>query len=267
MAQHFQPFKLLARKTLTPTAALLRFEVPGGVALGGPGHVAPTGVKVLLPGTEIEKSYSPVGLPSDLGCFDLLVRAYPPRPGGGLGAYLCNLREGESALMKVKPRSFSNVGGVPWEPGRWKQLGLLACGTGLAPLIQVARQVLHSGDGTKVSLVMASRTEDEILMRNDLEDMAARYSSFSLHLQLSQPPKSWPEDASGRVTESTLKQYLPAPGVGAMVLICGTDGFVSDMAGPVLKEKGPDGKKKKLQGPLGGYLEKMGYSADMVHKF
>ena len=35
------------------------------------------------------------------GSFDLLVKAYPPREGGGVGAYLCGLEPGESALMSL----------------------------------------------------------------------------------------------------------------------------------------------------------------------
>ena len=35
------------------------------------------------------------------GSFELLVKAYPPRRGGGLGAYLCGLDPGETALMSL----------------------------------------------------------------------------------------------------------------------------------------------------------------------
>lgn len=33
---------------------------------------------------------------------DLLVKAYPPRPGGGVGAFLCSLAPGQAAALKVK---------------------------------------------------------------------------------------------------------------------------------------------------------------------
>ncbi|CAE7753105.1 cbr1 [Symbiodinium sp. CCMP2592] len=152
MASAFQRFELLRRKQLTPTACLLRFAVPGGQPLGGYDRTAPTGVKVQLPGRDgssLEKSYSPVSHPSQVGFFDLLVRAYPPRPGGGVGAYLCGLQPGQGALMKVKPESFSSLCGAPLRPGRWDQIGLIAAGTGLAPLLQVALEALSWRDTTR----------------------------------------------------------------------------------------------------------------------
>ncbi|CAJ1346407.1 unnamed protein product [Effrenium voratum] len=264
MGSAFRPFELLWKRRLTPSASLLRFAVPDGLPLGGHGRTAPTGVKVQLPGTELEKSYSPVSLPAQAGSFDLLVRAYPPRQGGGMGAYLCALQPGQTALMKVKPESFSHLGGLPLARGRWDQLGLVACGTGLAPLLQVANEALSWNQGTRVSLVLACRDEEEILMRQELEEMAGPF--FSLHIQLSRPAASWPAEQSGRITPETLQQRLPAPDSNCFILVCGTDGFVSTVAGPVERIQ-LDGKKRKVQGPLGGFLAKLGYSADKVHKF
>ena len=43
----------------------------------------------------------------------------------------------ERARVRAE-ESFSHLGGLPLARGRWDQLGLVACGTGLAPLLQVA---------------------------------------------------------------------------------------------------------------------------------
>lgn len=40
-------------------------------------------------------------------------------------------------LRKMVEAQFSDLVGKPLRPGRWEQLGLVACGTGLAPLLQV----------------------------------------------------------------------------------------------------------------------------------
>ncbi|CAE7261968.1 unnamed protein product [Symbiodinium sp. KB8] len=209
----FQRFELLRRKQLTPTACLLRFAVPGGQPLGGYDRTAPTGVKVQLlshDGSSLEKSYSPVSHPSQVGFFDLLVRAYPPRPGGGLGAHLCGLRPGQAALMKVKPESFSSLCGAALRPGRWDRLGLIAAGTGLAPLLQVAREALSWRDTTRLSLVLACRSESEILMREELE-LLAQNPAIRISYQLSKPGPGWPSDCSGRLSKAVLEQSLPSP--------------------------------------------------------
>ena len=77
------------------------------------------GVKAFLDGEDektgapvtLEKSYSPVSLPSVERSFDLLVKAYPPRQGGGVGAFLCGLEPGENAYLKLKPPRL--IKGVP----------------------------------------------------------------------------------------------------------------------------------------------------------
>ncbi|CAE7268638.1 unnamed protein product [Symbiodinium sp. CCMP2456] len=194
-------------------ACLLRFAVPGGQPLGGYDRTAPTGVKVQLlsqDGSSLEKSYSPVSHPSQVGFFDLLVRAYPPRPGGGLGAYLCGLKPGQAALMKVKPESFSSLCGAPLRPGRWDRLGLIAAGTGLAPLLQVAREALSWRDATRLSLVLACRSESEILMREELE-LLVQNPAIRISYQLSKPGPGWPSDCSGRLSKAVLEQRLPSP--------------------------------------------------------
>merc|ERR1719265_1572972 len=75
----FKPYPLLSQRSASPDSKVLRFGVPDGSCLGGAGRTAPTGVKVQLPGTSLEKSYSPVSHPAEKGTFDLLVKAYPPR--------------------------------------------------------------------------------------------------------------------------------------------------------------------------------------------
>ena len=54
-----------------------------------------------------------------------------------------------------------------------------------------------------------------------------------------------------------------------MVLVCGTDGFVSTWGGPIGRAPpGPDGKKgAKVQGPLRGLLAEAGFDESEVFKY
>lgn len=264
----FQPYTLLSQRSVSPDSKVLRFEVPGGGCLGGMGRTAPTGVKVQLPGTTLEKSYSPVSHPGEEGIFDLLVKAYPPRDGGGLGSFLCGLQVGETAPMKIKGSGFSLLGGGVVHPNRWKRLGLLANGTGIAPLLQVALQLLSATeDETQISIIYTNRREEDILMHEELEQMTRNYGKrLAVFHTLTSPGADW-AGARGRPDEELLRRGLPPPGPDTMLLVCGTDAFVSDMAGPVQRVRTPEGKKKKVQGELCGLLKGLGYKASMVHKF
>lgn len=94
-------FRLLEKKDVTLDSMLLRFALPYSLARlpahGDAGYRAPTGVYCIANVTaadgELRKSYSPVSLP-DAPHLDLLVKAYPYRPGGGLGKLLCELAPG-----------------------------------------------------------------------------------------------------------------------------------------------------------------------------
>jgi hypothetical protein len=94
-------FRLLEKADASPDSKLLRFALPHSLARlpahGDAGYRAPTGVYCIANVTaadgELRKSYSPVSLP-DAPHLDLLVKAYPYRPGGGLGKLLCELAPG-----------------------------------------------------------------------------------------------------------------------------------------------------------------------------
>jgi len=104
-------------------------------------------------------------------------------------------------------------------------------------------------------------------MRRELEDMAAAHAArLQVTLTLTRPGPAW-MGVRGRPDEDMLRQHLPPPGTGTLILVCGTDGFVESMAGEKQRVTGPDGAKKKLQGPLSGALVRLGYSVTMVHKF
>merc|ERR1719362_786056 len=79
---------------------------------------------------------------------------------------------------------------------------------------------------------------------------------------LTKPTDGWVGER-GRPTLDMLKKCLPVPDSEAMVLVCGTDAFVASLAGPLQRTVTPEGKKKKVQGPLSGLLAELGYTESM----
>lgn len=69
----------------------------------------------------------------------------------------------------------------------WLAAGMLAGGTGITPMYQVARAVLQDPkDTTNFSLIFGNLTEDDILIRDLLDDLARQHpdrcSPWSLHV-------------------------------------------------------------------------------------
>lgn len=277
-APHALQYTLLHKVQQSPNSWLLRFSLPPPRRFLGDDLTLPTCIKVLYPnGTDeagnprrLEKSYSPVSHPADEGVVDLVVKAYPPRPGGGVGAYICGLEPGQAMQAIVKSKRVMH--GDAAVLGRWSNVGLVAGGTGIAPLLQVARILLADAqDQTRVHLLSINRREEDILMRTELDQLASSHPDrFKVSYSLTSPPPGW-EGHTGRGSAAMIAASLPPPtGDGkTMVLVCGTDGFVATWGTPIGRApKKADGSEgPKIQGPLLGLLAASNFDASEVFKY
>ena len=272
-----QPYKLLHKTRLSPDSYLLQYQILGRNILGNDPEI-PTCVKVDYPdGTDaktgapkvLSKSYSPVSHPNVHGKFDLIVKSYPLEPGGGVGKFICDMSIGESITGTLKKERVMH--GSTAVEGRWKNVGLIAGGTGIAPLLQIARILLDSplDKNTKIHLLFINRHKEDILGRSVIDQMAKDHPDhFFVTYSLTEDETS--EFESGRGTVEMVKKALPPPtSEDAMVFVCGKDGFVAHWGGPVVRgPKNADGSKgPKIQGPLEGVLKDAGYTAEQVFKY
>lgn len=274
----YNAYTLLSSTSVSPDSKILKFALPPNLTIFG--MLLPSCVKVkhefMYDGTTfvLDKSYSPISLPDQTGFFELLVKGYDPHPGvgkdpGGLGAFLVALQPGETGKMEAKKDRLMH--GAPYRPNRWKELGFVAGGTGIAPMLQMIRTILADPlQKTRMSLVFANRKVDDILMRHELDHLAkAHPDRFRLHYVLSSPPADW-SGGSGWVSLSDLNtDHLPAPGAGTMILACGRDEFLETVSGKTARAPPAPGEKKglKIQGELTGLLKAAGYGAEHVYKF
>lgn len=280
-----QSYKLLKKKQLSHDSFLLRYALPEERSILGIDPLLPTCIKIdYQPTTEghkaLSKSYSPVSHPNQSGYFDLVVKAYPYREGGGVGKYLCDMEVGASITGKLKGERMMH--GSPKVVGRgWKHIGLVAGGTGIAPLLQIARIVLESSaveEKPRVHLLFVNHTSKDILGKEEIEELARKHPdhffvthSFTRHDDdeaIGECPVG-STFARGRGDAELASAALPKPSPGeTMVLVCGRDGFVAHWAGPVTRAPTTDGSKgPKIQGPLLGVLAEAGFTAEQVFKY
>jgi len=274
-------YTLLSSQQISPDSRLLRFALPAEMPTLGAPLPSCMKVKQTFSGTDgeftLDKSYSPVSLPDQQGFLELLVKGYSPRNAthpathggkGGLGAFLVDLQVGQSADMIVKaPRLFH---GQLYSTNRWTEIGMVAGGTGIAPMVQMIRTILADPtERTAISLVFANRHERDILMRQDLESLAAQHRGrFKVHFVLSSPPEDW-SAGRGWVTATDMA-ILPKPNQSnVMILVCGRDEFLDTVSGRTTRGKSPKPGKKgpKIQGELTGLLAQAGYDTSQVYKF
>ncbi len=268
----FRSLPLLDAWPCSADARVLRFRLPDGVddlrALG-----VPSGVKVRreVRGRVLDKSYSPVSLPAAAGHLDLLVKRYPADTSEGLGAFLCAMRPGDCVDVKLKPRKLFS--GRPAADHAWENLALVGCGTGVCPLFQMAAAAAAAETnqtegapplGRRIWFVSAHRSEDEFLLREELDDLARQFGAARFrHVRVV-------SEEGGRVRPEHFRPpHFPAPGhpETTRVVVCGTDGFLETVAGPHVRVAVPGKtKKRKLQGPLDGLLRDAGFVKEQVTK-
>ena len=115
----------------------------------------------------------------------------------------------------------------PWkkfgyEANKWKHLGMIAGGTGLAPMYQLILESLNTaGDDTKITLLYANKSGADILLKERLDKLAAQHPSrFNVVYSLDTPPPGW-KGEKGFVTADMVKEHMPAPVDGTRIFVCG----------------------------------------------
>jgi cytochrome-b5 reductase len=148
-----------------------------------------------------------------------------------------------------------------WTPNKHNHIALISGGTGITPMYQLARAIFNNPeDKTKVTLVFANVSEQDILLKKEFEHLENTYPQrFRAFYVLDKAPKEW-KGGKGYITKELLKQVLPEPKEeNIKVFVCGPP--------PMYKAISGAKKSPSDQGELDGSLKELGYSKDQVYKF
>jgi cytochrome-b5 reductase len=220
------PYKLTAIETDTHDTKTFRFELPADATLDMlPGDFLY--VHAAIDGKSVKRAYTPSSLPGANGFFDLTVKRYAT---GVVSKYLHDQQIGDTVLM-----SGPNQGGH-WVDGMAKQVGFLAGGTGITPMISIIRWILTKRIDAELFLVFANKTEADIIFRKEWQRAVQEHQSFHCRHVLEEPPPGWPE-GTGRITTDILRRHLPAPGADTCIFLCGPPPMV-DALEAALKDLG-----------------------------
>ncbi|CBZ52712.1 hypothetical protein NCLIV_025010 [Neospora caninum Liverpool] len=186
---------------------------------------------------EIERKYTPITGDDVKGYVDLLVKIYRKGEvaqfpdGGKMSQYLDSLRIGDHVDMMGPFGLIEYLGDGEFRVNRRvlkkKHIGMVAGGTGITPMFQLLSSILRAGgDSTSLSLLFANRTEDDILLRDELEEMHEQYpDKFQCSFTVDVPSPTW-RFYSGFVNEEMLKAVMPPPCSDTVILLCGAPPMV-----------------------------------------
>lgn len=250
LTQEKQRVKLISKEVLSHDVCIFRFETSPGLLLGlkAGRHLIVSATKE---GKMISRNYSPVSPENTVGYFDLCVKVYRPNekfPQGGLmSQYLDAMTIGEFVEVKGPigkcyysgPAELTMLQGEAARTKRVTSLGMIAGGVGLTPLLAILRKILaNPADTTKVTLLFANQTENDIFMREELEALQERHSNFKLWYTLDRPSPDW-KFSQGFITADMIKQNMFDGGnAPSSFLICGPPPMVKFACLPNLEQLG-----------------------------
>jgi cytochrome-b5 reductase len=149
-----------------------------------------------------------------------------------------------------------------WEEKQKSNVGMIAGGTGITPMLQVIRRVFHEDSTdkkTKITLLFGNQTESDILLKDELDKIAKENPDrFKVVYALDKAPENW-TGVSGYITKEVVEANLPGPNEpDTVIMVCGPPPMVKSVAGS---------KNRMEQGELDGVLKELGYVKENVFKF
>lgn len=223
----FQEFALTEKTIISHNVAIYRFALPTATSILGLPIGQHISIGAVLPqpdGTskEIVRSYTPISGDHQPGYIDLLIKSYPT---GNISRHMASLGVGQTIRVKGPKGAFV------YTPNMVRHFGMVAGGTGITPMLQVVRAIIRgraAGDRTEVDLIFANVTEQDILLREDLDQLAAEDKGFRVHYVLDKPPAGW-TGGVGYVTSEMVTKCLPKAADDVKILLCGPPPMVSGL--------------------------------------
>lgn len=237
--QEFQPLPLSRIDTLTHNTKRFVFKLPDPRMRVG----LPTGQHITFlakdgDGKDVYRPYTPVTDDDTLGAVEFVIKLYEQ---GKMSQVLAKMKVGDSMLMKGPRGRFSYTRNMR------RAFGMIAGGTGITPCYQVACAILKDpSDTTKISLVFGNLSEEDILLRQELDELAQQHPDrFKVYHVLNKAPEGW-TGGVGFITKDVLRERLPPAASDVMVLRCGP---------------------KPMNDAMAGYLNELGYAEDAQFEF
>jgi cytochrome-b5 reductase len=124
-----------------------------------------------------------------------------------------------------------------------RHFGMIAGGTGITPMLQIMHAVLRDepNSSVTVSLLYANQSEDDILVREELEGALSTFGGrFKLHYTVDRPPEGGWKYSTGFITKEMIQTHLPAPASdgSTQILMCGPPPMVKFACIPNLEALG-----------------------------
>lgn len=180
------------------------------------------------------------------GTFELVVKTYFPdenQPGGAMSNILDCMPIGEEIEIRGPTGEIQYSGNgkfvIEGKDKVFQHITLILGGSGITPGYQLIARILETeGDDTHIAVVDANKSEEDILLKDELEKLQKEHSGqFRIEHVLSHPSENW-EGKKGHVNADVIKEVGYEPGKGSVAFLCGPPAMIQKAALPALRDWG-----------------------------
>lgn len=229
---------MVSKRQISKDTFVATFGFDSGKVLGVPCgyHLSIFGIDE--EGKEVRHTYTPLSLTTTQGHVELLVKVYHPcaefPKGGVLTQQLEQLQVGDAITVAGPRGKHRYLGRGAFEfkehesqpsARQVRQLTFLAGGSGITPFIFLMRHIaLDAADQTEVTLVFSNKTQDDVLLHDELlKYQAAGRLKYVWTLTREKPTD--PRALEGRIDYKMIEAHIPPPAKDHLVFYCGPKGF------------------------------------------
>ena len=197
-----------------------------------PPHVAGQHVDVRLTapdGYQAQRSYSIASAPG----VEPIELAIERLEDGEVSPYFHEIaRSGDTFEMR------GPIGGhFVWRREEGGPILLIGGGSGVVPLMAIARYRAVAAPEVEALLVYSARTWDELIFRDELIDRQSREPGLRLAITTTREPRRRPSDSDRRLDRALIREILARWGrFPRHVYVCGSNAFVASMTRDLVLE-------------------------------
>ncbi len=169
MALHFHPLTILSIEPQTANAVCITFHVPDDLKdIFAFKHGQNLTLKSTINGESVRRSYSICTSP-----FDNALRIGVKKIEGGIFSTFLNKHVKVGDVLEVMPPSGTFY--TELDPGNKKLYMAFAAGSGITPILSIAKTILYCEPGSSVILVYGNRDQHSIMFSNELENLKNQF--------------------------------------------------------------------------------------------
>ena len=180
-----------------------------------------------IDGKSVKRSYSISSTPSRPHSLEITVKRVPaPRdepsaPPGLVSNWLHdNMKVGSEIEINAPVGKFTNFANPS------NKIFLISAGSGITPMMSMSRWICDTASNVDIIFLHSARSPEDIIFRQELEMMTARYPNFKLAITTTRPVpgQSW-YGYTGRINETILPAIAPDY-TERTVYVCGPNPFM-----------------------------------------